>query len=344
MESAIPEFLRRERHRTAGKPDDYQPPFPAWTARFEPLTKRVVMACFGVQSTTEPTPATLSPITDRFGNGNGPGCWDLARVVDAEGFHNLFAIGYWTDIEVFQRWWESSGFAAWWQDSAREKEDVGWILEMVTPTPERFETLFSSPDRQEGIGRLRQSMSGEIVEHGYWGSARDRLPLSQTETLVGTAEKRPQAPSSSTRYQCPGHDNLCLIRSGQDWSDTGGEERTLYLDEIAPVLEAGMIYLRDQGDEVGCLSCRFMTALDPATGEPLEKTFGLAHFNDLANLESWAKHHPTHLAIFGGFMKYVQRLNFQVSLRLYHEVTVIPASAQHFEYIGCHPGSGLLGV
>tara|TARA_A100001391_G_scaffold126315_1_gene86392 strand:- start:2263 stop:3297 length:1035 start_codon:yes stop_codon:yes gene_type:complete len=344
MESAIPEHLRREPRRPNGKPNDYAPPFPAWVARFEPLEKQVVMAYFGVQSRRQPTPAALSPITDRFETGGGPGVWDLAGMVDAEGFHNLFAIAYWTDIDVFQRWWDDSGFAAWWRDPARETEQVGWILELVTPTPERFETLFSSPDRQEGIGRLNHAMSGEIVEHGYWGSARDRLPLAQTEALQGTAAGRPGAPVSSVRYRSAGHDNLCLIRSGQDWSDTDGEERTLYRDEIAPVLEAGMTYLRDHGDEVGCLSCRFMTALDPTTGEPMEKTFGLAHFNDLANLESWAKHHPTHLAIFGGFMQYVQRLNFQVSLRLYHEVTVIPASAQHFEYIGCHPGSGLLGA
>jgi len=86
-----------------------------------------------------------------------------------------------------------------------------------------------------------------------------------------------------------------------------------------------------------------MRVLDNATGEPLEKTFGLAHFDELAHLEGWAKTHPTHLAIFGGFMRYVRALDFQVSLRLYHEVSVIPADAQCFECINCHPGSGLLG-
>ncbi|NVL62774.1 phenylacetaldoxime dehydratase, partial [Pseudomonas syringae pv. actinidiae] len=46
--------------------------------------------------------------------------------------------------------------------------------------------------------------------------------------------------------------------------------------------------------------------------------------------------------IFGGFMQYVQTLNFQVQLRLYHEIAVIPSEAQYFEYLNCHPGSGLL--
>lgn len=83
--------------------------------------------------------------------------------------------------------------------------------------------------------------------------------------------------------------------------------------------------------------------LDTTTGEPLEKSFGLAHFDELAHLEAWAKTHPTHLAIFGGFMRYVRTLEFQIALRLYHEVSVISADAQCFEYINCHPGSGMLG-
>ncbi|MCR8721986.1 phenylacetaldoxime dehydratase family protein, partial [Pseudomonas syringae] len=139
-----------------------------------------------------------------------------------------------------------------------------------------------------------------------------------------------------------GRDNLCLIRSGQDWSSTTGQERDLYLNDIQPVLQNGMTFLRDEGATVGCLNCRFMQALDSETGEPVEKSFGLAWFDDLANLERWAKTHPTHVAIFGGFTQYVQTLNFQVQLRLYHEIAVIPSDAQYFEYLNCHPGSGLL--
>lgn len=44
-----------------------------------------------------------------------------------------------------------------------------------------------------------------------------------------------------------------------------------------------------------------------------------------------------------GVLKYVKELDFKIDLRLYHEVAVVPASAQYFEYINCHPGTGLLG-
>lgn len=44
-----------------------------------------------------------------------------------------------------------------------------------------------------------------------------------------------------------GHDNIALIRSGQDWADAEADERSLYLDEILPTLQDGMDFLRDNG-------------------------------------------------------------------------------------------------
>ncbi|TFZ33691.1 phenylacetaldoxime dehydratase, partial [Pseudomonas syringae] len=142
------------------------------------------------------------------------------------------------------------------------------------------------------------------------------------------------------RVRMSGRDNQCLIRSGQYWSSTTGHERDMYLNDIPPVLQRCMTFLRDEGATVGCLSCRFMQALVSDTGEPLEKSFGLAWFDDLRNLERWAKTHPTHVEIFGGFMQDVQTLNFHVQLRLYPEMAVIPSEAQYSEYLHCHPGRG----
>ncbi|WP_036998499.1 phenylacetaldoxime dehydratase family protein [Pseudomonas chlororaphis] len=342
MESAIPQHLRQARKFPVATPAAFQPPFPAWSSRFAPLTGQVVMAYFGVQSLQKLALNDLSPVTDVFAQADGPLFWDGAECVDAQGFHNCMAIAYWADVSAFDRWQTSSGFAGWWQDKSREQGPLGWFMEVVCPTADRFETVFSSPDCPEGIGHLASHISDPILEHGYWGSTRDRLPVAQVDGLApGGVATGAGSGSGSARQRVPGRDNLCLIRSGQDWSDTRDQERGLYLDDMQPVLEAGMTFLRDEGLEIGCLSCRFMQVLD-SNGLPIEKTFGLALFDDLANLERWAKTHPTHVAIFGGFMNYVQTLNFQTQLRLYHEVSVIPASAQFFEYVNCHPGSGLL--
>jgi hypothetical protein len=62
----------------------------------------------------------------------------------------------------------------------------------------------------------------------------------------------------------------CLIRSGQDWSDTDGGERRMYLDEVEPVLRAGMDFLRDEGRTVGCYANRYLRVIDDR-GDPLDR-------------------------------------------------------------------------
>lgn len=109
-------------------------------------------------------------------------------------------------------------------------------------------------------------------------------------------------------------------------------------------LEKGMGFLRDHGDEVGCYSCRFMDVVDEATMRPdkMDRTFGLAYFDDLASLERWSREYATHLNIFGGFLKYAKKLDNNITLRLFHEVLVLQPEQQLFEYIGCHEGTGML--
>jgi aldoxime dehydratase len=138
-----------------------------------------------------------------------------------------------------------------------------------------------------------------------------------------------------------GQDNLCLIRSGQDWSDTDGDERRMYLDDVEPVLRAGMDFLRDEGRAIGCYANRYMRVLDDH-GDPVDKSFGMSWWHSLADLDRWAKDHPTHKAIFGQAMKYLSTMGPAARLRLYHEVTVAAAEDQLFEYLGCHPRTGPL--
>ncbi len=342
IESAIPEHLVCPRLEPASTPRDYQAPFPAWTVRFTPLVERVVMASFGVQAPAPLGLESLAPYIERFALADGPLYWDPAQCQDATAAHNLVAIAYWDDVATFERWRSSSGFDQWWQAPERETEAIGRFVEIVTPGQEWFETLFSSPEGVEGIAHLASGMSGVVREHGYWGSARDRLPRAQVDTLAGERGEVAAMVVVGARVRVPGRENLCLIRSGQDWSATSQQERELYLSDIQPVLRAGMDFLRDEGRSIGCCSCRLMQVLDATSGAPLEKSFGLAHFEDLARLETWARSHPTHLAIFGRFTRYTQALDFQIALRLYHEVAVIPANAQWFEYINCHGQTGLL--
>jgi aldoxime dehydratase len=137
------------------------------------------------------------------------------------------------------------------------------------------------------------------------------------------------------------HDNICLIRSGQDWIATASNERRMYLEDVEPVLRAGMNFLRDDGLQIGCFANRYMTVMD-ANGRALEKSFGMSWWQSLAALEAWAESHPTHVAIFRAALKYLAALGPAAKLKLYHEVTVAAQDEQYFEYFNCHPATGML--
>lgn len=321
LESAIPEYLVTERICPRRTPGSYQPPFPSYSARFPVSTTRVVMAYFGIQGNPGKSP---------WGD-DGPPRSDRARYVDEEGIDTTVFIGYWDDAQAFDRWYLRTGHM--WTDVD------GRFVELIRPTIDRYETLFSSTGRMEGVATLTDSLSGTIEEHAYWGGVRDRIPLSQNDRLEPSG--MPEISRDGNTVRIIPHENLCLIRSGQDWADTEGAEREMYLRDVEPVLRAGMDFLRDDGLSIGCFANRYMTVVDD-NGNDLDKSFGMSWWHSLAELEAWAESHPTHVDIFGAALRYLSTMGPAAALRLYHEVTVASADEQFFEYAGCHDRTGLL--
>jgi len=340
MESAIPLHLEIPRTRHKRVPDDYQPPYPSFVARYKPAVNRVVMAYFGLQYRgTAPAAATdaLADIAARFAAEGGPSHWDRAQYVDQAGYENVVSVAYWDDITRFDKWFAPAR-EAW---TGTQREGIGTFIEVLRPMVARHETLFSSLGRPEGVAAIAGGMSGEVQEHAYWGGMRDRIPLSQTDSM--SLGGNPELIRDGARLRVRAHDNLCLIRSGQDWSDTESSERKLYLDDVEPVLREGMDFLRDDGLGIGCYANRYMRVL-AAGGDVSEKSYGQSWWKSLAALERWAESHPTHVRIFGAAMKYLSTLGPSAKLRLYHEVTVAAADEQFFEYLNCHAKTGMLAA
>ena len=340
MESAIPLHLETPRTRHKRVPDDYQPPYPSFVARYKPSVNRVVMAYFGLQYRgTAAAAATdaLAEIAARFAAEGGPSHWDRAQYVDQAGYENVISVAYWDDIANFDKWFGPAR-EAW---TGTQPEGIGTFIEVLRPIVARHETLFSSLGRPEGVAAISDGMSGEVQEHAYWGGMRDRIPLSQTSEMAPSGA--PRAIRHGARIRIVPHDNLCLIRSGQDWGDTEAAERKMYLGDVEPVLREGMDFLRDQGRSIGCYANRYMTVVGPDGGRT-EKSYGMSWWKSLSALERWAESHPTHVKIFGAAMKYLSTLGPAAKLRLYHEVTVARADEQLFEYVDCHPQTGMLNA
>ncbi|KAJ4346159.1 hypothetical protein N0V95_005662 [Ascochyta clinopodiicola] len=282
-----------------------------------------------------------------------PSFWETTSVTDRRGHYNIAIISYWPSARAFDCWKADSGFEAWWNSADRETDGHGWFQEVMLPSVDRFETVFSNNEVPEGAANMREKISGEMGEHAYWGSMRDRLAAAQDDELVGQKWNASNVPANSSthegektkRLRVSGKKNLCVIRSGQDWSATLPAERKLYLETMHPVLIRGMEFLRDEGQSIGCYANNLWDVVDTSNSEAnLEKTFGLGFFDDLSSLEFWSKSHQTHIDIFGGFLMYAKKLNNVLSLRLFHEIYVLEESQQFFEYVGCHGETGMLNA
>jgi aldoxime dehydratase len=347
MESAIAKHLVCPRTIARSMEDGYTPPYPAWTARTDASVTQVVMAYLGVQFYRQDLHGkacmALEHILRSLKKTCGPGHYDIARFKDAQGFENMVIIAYWKDPGQFDEWRLSPDVDNWWNAEERLTDGIGYFREILKPHIEHFETAFSSSDVLEGVGVVMGQLSDEIQEHAYWGGMRDRIPLAQTDSLapLGSLETKVEVLPSGKRIQIIGHENIAVIRSGQDWVDTENKERDLYINNMEPILNRGMDFLQAQGLGIGCYTNRYMQNIDEK-GKKIEKSFGLSYWRSLSDLEAWAKSHPTHLAIFSTFMNIVQELEFNLKLRSWHEVAVLKTDEQEYQYVNCHPKTGLL--
>ncbi len=349
MESAIDKrfVCPRTQPRTAAA--DFTPPYPLWVGRASSELDAFAMGYFGVQYQGVEAKAkamtALRRMVADLGRPDGTTRFDLSQYRDAQGFDHLIVSAYWSDLLAHRRWIASPEIATWWNDSQRLDDGIGYFREILSPRLAQLETLYGSEDLAlaPGVGTIMDKLSGAVQEHGYWGGSRDRLPVAQTDPLVPTGDlKIERGETDETghrgRVVIHGHGNLTFIRGGQDWSDTLQDERDLYLKQIEPILRAGMDFLRDHGQEVGCYSNRYVQNID-LDGNPLEQTYAFSFWRSLERLEHWSKLHPTHLRIFGIFMRVANDIS---KLRLAHEVCVLDAGSQMYEYIGCHARTGLM--
>ncbi len=326
-------------------PPNWETPVDAWQAAFDEGLKEVVFSYFGCQFRDRTLPETFErTFLSAVKANDAPSFVTRAWHRDASGYENEVFIAYWPSRTAFDDWWDNADFGQWYDDDARLSEAFGLWREIYVVPVTRFETLHSSKN-PTGVSKLAKPLGEPVREHNYWGGMRDRIPASDEDAFdpsnpdVHSSKSRPA--SRGARVRVTPADNICLIRSGQNWSDCETEEIESYSDEVLPHLIAGMAFLRDNPKKTGCLSCRLMdeVALD---GGHASQSFGLAAFTSMAHLETWAKTHPTHLKIFNSFLAMVQRRETPPKLKLWHEVLVARGKDSICDYVNCHPRTGFL--
>ncbi|MEP3276682.1 MAG: phenylacetaldoxime dehydratase family protein [Stappiaceae bacterium] len=327
------------------KPVGHSPAIQRYSSRVEDEVKQVRLLILGQQSQVMGIQARkdfLSTLSTVFNHIGRPLHHDLATYTDPEGFENTFAVCYWQDEETFRAW--KRGFDSWWMEQDPSTMDRGlWVESFAVPVEYRETIAFKEYIR--GLSACPMSKIEPMNESGYWGAARDRLPASAHDDLApactdplkivsgrDTLKKRiaiRDAPS-----------NLCVIRSGVSWAECGEEQLASYQQNLEPKLNEGMDYLRQNPVKSGCCSLRQVTCLNE-DGSPAKEAYSLGLFQSFNHLEEWSHNHPTHLVIYTRAQAERKKYQERLELRTYHEVYVLNEETS-FDYLNCHPKTGLL--
>ncbi len=321
------------------KPDGHCPVVQRYSSSLDSSVSNVRVVVFGQQGQVD---GFQSLVRHLFASQNAPDHRDAAHYTDPQGVENTFTVAYWLDPISYSGWRED--FDAWLATQDPKEADSGYWLETFSvPTPYRETIAFKEYLR--GLSACPYSTIEPIEESAYWGAARDRFAASAYDTL-GPADD--QCLSANTDRDTRGKvlrvvgfpDNLCVIRSGVSWASCGEEQLESYQKNLAPKLDAGMQYLRDNPSETGCASLRQVSYLN-ADGTEAAEAFSLGFFLSFSHLERWAEKHPSHLAIYTKALAERKKYQENLELKTYHEIYVLSDDAE-FLYFNCHPSTGLL--
>jgi aldoxime dehydratase len=335
--SAIPDHLKVERTRPLMAPADFEGPTTnSHCTYFDTTVEEFVVLYIGVQRKPG---ANIEPVleTIKF-HLQVAGHVETGQWTDPQGYDTTFVIAYWRkrkDYETFA----ANAPVDWWYANLDPNGPIGVSFERYTPNVRDIETTYSH-QKPEGWGHIADYMTEPTDTHEYWGSMVDRIARSQTEDL--TPEGTPAVDGLALGHDTLGrfvrvtpHNNLCVLRSGQDWTEAKGKDLTKFTKGIQPKLEIGMNELKNEGVGKKCYFNRFIT-LDEGNGM---KTISYSSWHSIYDLSKWITG-QTHMAIFSA--RKSQFGNEGSDVALYHENMVLRSGRQEFAYFNCHKETGML--
>jgi hypothetical protein len=324
------------------RPEGHEPSYPAYSVQWPASMTHIVFAQLGVQAGEEDPIDAITQVESLLTLPSGPRHVDCVEHLDGRGYRNRIFLAYWDAPATYEEWAARREVTEWWnQDTARSP--LGHWREIATVPTSRIETLHSGENRDNGCSHF---LPIELTPyHDYWGGARDRILASHSDELqspLPEALPPPRQPDSrGRRIRVTAPDNVCLIRTAQDWTRCGPAERATYIETVEPVLATAADFIRDHPEETGCISARYVRELDPE-GAARDESCVIAYWLSLGHLERWTVSHPTHQAIFATFYEMLQKHEFRLDLALWHEISVLPAGSLNLEYVNCHRETGFL--
>jgi aldoxime dehydratase len=341
-------FSPAERVTPLRKPPNFTPAVQRWSFQVPPGQTQFRMAVFGAEAPDNAALADhplLSWVEQFLANHpDGPNSHQHARSRTLHGTSTHLVSAYWVDEERFARWSADRAAEAWWQAPARLQGQLGTWREILRVPRDRQESLFW---RDFPIG---VSASPEVALYptpycGYYGAMRDRLIAAATDRLEsplgGPLQRQSGRKGFGEHWAVHPPKNLAIIRGGSSWGFMDEEQHANYEDQLREPVSAGMDYLERNPLPSGCASMRWQRSSD-IRGNLEPDEYAHAYFLSLAHLEDWSENHASHAAIFSAAIRRYRHYGAANQLRTWHEVYVLPEGGHRFEYLNCHPETGLL--
>jgi hypothetical protein len=341
---------RAERIYPLRKPEGHVPPVPRWQIEFDVPFEALHVLYLGMQCHEEGGKQDYEWLVAQIGLRlvNSPDCPYALEVFTVLRGSDLARstvwVAYWLDGAACRRWQAENAPVDIHGQAGAAKRAVGVWKEYFFIRPGRLETNYTGIDYLPGLARHEKASPQRHARSAYWGAARDRIkdsgfdpfsdqfdPLARGDPPAGFGQRLSGQP-----FQ-----NMTYVRSGQYWENCDLDEKQAYITKLQPALIAGMEYLWAQPELTGTFGLRYLANID-ATGTPLEETCGQAYHRSLGHLEHWTATHPSQLAIFRGALEHATQFGVQRKLRTWHEVGVLNAGDGAFEYVNCHPNTGLI--
>ena len=328
------------------KPPGHVPPVPRWYLQLPAGVTTVHTAYVGVQGQGPAQGQARACVHSWLEDGpDRPDAVERFVVLDGDDAHGADVwVAYWIDSGAYSRYVARLSLADWHAALGDGAGTVGLWCERFSTAVSRLETNYSGLDYLPGLGQLPRTSTIAHELSAYWGAARDRIPDSACDRFLAAGDARSPAASpvgTGEHWRGSNYEHMIHIRSGQFWERCAPAEAAAYERDLKPVLEEGLRHLWANARETGTLGLRYLCNVDPG-GAPRRETCGAGFFRSLGDLEAWAEHHPSHLAIYHGAIAHAKTWGAGRALRTWHEVSVLKAGEAVFEYLNCAPRTGVL--
>lgn len=346
------------RHYPLRKPPNHRLPIPRWQLNLPDGVEVVHTAYVGIQRHSHDNTVDVErawteaaeQIQSWLTSETGPSANESCRVIDGNDVQDAVVwICYWSDTELFHRALERLSLVELHASlEIPGRNQVGLWLEAFTTASQRLETNYSGLDYLPGLAKLPQSSTSEHSLSAYWGAARDRIPDSAHDLFdPDPTSPTPGATPKGLGQRLSGSNprNIVHIRSGQFWEDCDVPESDSYEKKLEPTLYTGLEYLWSNPRDTGALGLRYLRNDEPSSqpGLPHRKeSCGAGFFTSLEHLETWAKSHQSHLAIYKGARLHFKTFGDTRKFRTWHEVSVLREGDARFEYVNCVPRTGVM--